>query len=103
MTEVMVRQALALSPPSSRQDIVSALLSDYGNSFGHDDASPTTYSPIPPLKDLPPPPPPPRTDSLKNKPLPAVQRMSMKFQLRGKQTDPFTIEVKVSQREYWFF
>ncbi|OAL56659.1 hypothetical protein IQ07DRAFT_14129 [Pyrenochaeta sp. DS3sAY3a] len=80
MTEIMAQQTLGLSAPASRQDIVSALLNDYGNSFGRGETSPLTYSPVPALKELPPPP--PREDSLRNKPLPAVQRMSMKFQLR---------------------
>ncbi|KAH8707172.1 hypothetical protein GQ44DRAFT_491189 [Phaeosphaeriaceae sp. PMI808] len=81
MAEVAAHKGYALAAPSSRQDIISALLSDYGNSFGHDIGS---CSPVPADKDLPPPP--PRSDSLRNKPLPAFeraeQRMSMKFQLR---------------------
>lgn len=82
MTDVMAQSSLGLNAPASRQDIVSALLNDYGNSFGRGEISPSTYSPVPALKELPPP---PRGDSLDyNKPLPAVQRMSMKFQLRGK-------------------
>jgi hypothetical protein len=72
-----------LNAPSSRQDIVSALLNDYGNSFGYGDASPSAYSPVPALKELPTLP--PRSNSIIRKPLPAVQRMNMKFQLRGKQ------------------
>lgn len=86
MTDYLSPQGYGLSAPSSRQDIVSALLSEYGNSFGRGDGSPSNYSPVPADKELPPPP--PRSDSLRNKPLPAVQRaeqrMSMKFQLRGK-------------------
>jgi len=86
MTDFMAPTGYGLSAPSSRQDIVSALLSAYGNSFGHGEGSPSTFSPVPADKELPPPP--PRSDSLRNKPLPAVeraeQRMSMKFQLRGK-------------------
>ncbi|CAO2657442.1 Nn.00g035680.m01.CDS01 [Neocucurbitaria sp. VM-36] len=89
MTEVMAQRGLGLSAPASRQDIVSALLNDYGNSFGHDDTSPSAYSPVPASKELPPPPP-PRADSLRNKPLPAVQRMSMKFQLRVDEDAPLS-------------
>ncbi|KAF2030283.1 hypothetical protein EK21DRAFT_112004 [Setomelanomma holmii] len=77
-------QSHGLTAPSSRQDVVSALLSAYGNSFEHGEVSPSSFSPVPANKELPPPP--PRRDSLRNKPLPAVQRaeqrMSMKFQLR---------------------
>lgn len=85
MAETMSQQGFGLSVPSSRQDVISALLNDYGNSFGRGDASSSAYSPVPSEKELPPPP--PRSDSL-DKPLPAVQRaeqrMSMKFQLRGR-------------------
>jgi hypothetical protein len=88
MAEVMSQQGFGLSVPSSRQDVISALLNEYGNSFGRGDGSPCSFSPVPADKELPPPP--PRSDSLKDKPLPAVQRaeqrMSMKFQLRGKCT-----------------
>jgi hypothetical protein len=88
MAEVMAQQGFGLGVPASRQDVVSALLNDYGNSFGRDDASsPSAFSPVPADKELPPPPP-PRSDGMRNKPLPAVQRaeqrMSAKFQLRGK-------------------
>ena len=82
MTDVMAQRGL-LSAPASRQDIVSALLNDYGNSFGRGDASPSAYSPVPADKELPPPP--PRSDSIARKPLPAALRMQAKFQLRGKQ------------------
>ncbi|KAL1796824.1 hypothetical protein ACET3X_005364 [Alternaria dauci] len=85
MTDVMAQQGL-LSAPASRQDIVSALLNDYGNSFGRGDASPSTYSPVPADKELPPPP--PRSDSLARKPLPAALRMQAKFQLRDDQDAP---------------
>lgn len=85
MAQVMSQQGFGLSVPGSRQDVISALLNDYGNSFGRGDSSPSAYSPVPADKELPPPP--PRSDSL-DKPLPAVQRaeqrMSMKFQLRGR-------------------
>jgi hypothetical protein len=85
MTEVMATQGFKLSAPPSRQDVISALLTEYGNSFGRGDASPSAFSPLPIDKELPSP---PRSDSLANKPLPAVQRaeqrMSTKFQLRGK-------------------
>lgn len=86
MADIMAQPGLGLTAPTSRQDIISALLNDYGNSFGRGDASSSDYySPVPALKELPlPPPPPPRSDSIKidRKPLPAVQRMNMKFQLR---------------------
>jgi hypothetical protein len=82
MTDIMAQQSM-LSAPASRQDIVSALLNDYGNSFGRGDASPSTYSPVPADKELPAPP--PRSDSIARKPLPAALRMDAKFQLRGKQ------------------
>ncbi|KAF1833814.1 hypothetical protein BDW02DRAFT_360939 [Decorospora gaudefroyi] len=90
MTEIMPQQAqqALLSAPSTRQDIVSALLNDYGNSFGRGDASPSAYSPVPALKELPPPP--PQSDSIMRKPLPAVQRMDMKFQLRDDQDAPLS-------------
>lgn len=84
MADIMAQPGFGLSRPASRQDIISALLNDYGNSFGRDDASPTVYSPVPAMKELPPPPP-PRSDSLGSKLLlPAVQHMNRKFQLRGK-------------------
>lgn len=80
----MAQQGYGLTVPSSRQDVISALLNEYGNSFGRGDG-PSALSPVPTEKELPAPP--PRSDSLRNKPLPAVQRaeqrMSMKFQLRG--------------------
>lgn len=85
MTSVMSQPGFGLTAPSSRQDIVSALLNDYGTSFGDDEELPFSHSPTSITKKLPPPPP-PRGDSLRNKPLPAVQRMSMKFPLRGKPT-----------------
>ncbi|KAH7078959.1 hypothetical protein BKA63DRAFT_488650 [Paraphoma chrysanthemicola] len=84
MNGVAAQQSYGLAAPSSRQDVVSALLSAYGSSFEHSEVSPSTFSPVQAEKELPPPP--PRSDSLRNKPLPAVQRaeqrMSMKFQLR---------------------
>ncbi|KAI8937786.1 hypothetical protein NX059_005484 [Plenodomus lindquistii] len=89
MADIMAQPGHGLTAPTSRQDIVSALLNDYGNSFGHGDASPSQYSPVPALKELPlppPPPPPPRSDSLDRNRLPAVQRMNMKFQLRDEET-----------------
>ncbi|KAH7406053.1 hypothetical protein DE146DRAFT_431961 [Phaeosphaeria sp. MPI-PUGE-AT-0046c] len=83
MAEVMSQQGFGLSVPTSRQDIISQLLNDYGNSFGRGDVSSSAYSPVAVDKELPPPP--PQSDSL-DKPLPAVQRaeqrMSTKFQLR---------------------
>lgn len=86
MADTMAQQSYGLlTRPTSRQDIISALLNDYGNSFGRDDASPTAYSPVPAMKELPPPPQPSRADSIRSKSLlSAVQRMNMKFQLRGK-------------------
>lgn len=78
----MAQQSM-LSAPASRQDIVSALLNDYGNSFGRGDASPSTWSPVPADKKLPAPP--SRSDSGAREPLPAALRMEAKFQLRGKQ------------------
>jgi hypothetical protein len=86
----VARQNIGLSAPQSRQDIVSALLNQYGSSFASDGTSPSgsTFSPVPADKELPPPP--PSSDSMRNKPLPAVQRaeqrMSTKFQLRSKLT-----------------
>ncbi|CAN9296331.1 unnamed protein product [Alternaria alternata] len=85
MTDVMAQRGL-LSAPASRQDIVSALLNDYGNSFGRGDASPSAYSPVPADKELPPPP--PRSDNIARKPLPAALRMQAKFQLRDDQDAP---------------
>jgi hypothetical protein len=86
MTDVMAQQGYGLSVPNSRQDVVSALLNEYGTSFGRGDG-PSALSPVPADKELPLP---PRSDSLRNKPLPAIQRaeqrMSMKFQLRGKRS-----------------
>jgi hypothetical protein len=86
MADVMAPQGgFKLSAPPSRQDVVSALLTEYGTSFGRGDISSSILSPVPSEKELPLP---PRSDSLADKPLPAVQRaeqrMSMKFQLRGK-------------------
>jgi hypothetical protein len=84
----VARQNVGLSAPQSRQDIVSALLTQYGNSFASDGTSPSgsAFSPVPADKELPPPP--PGSDTMRNKPLPAVQRaeqrMSTKFQLRSK-------------------
>ncbi|KAF2192773.1 hypothetical protein K469DRAFT_694819 [Zopfia rhizophila CBS 207.26] len=70
----MAKPGLAPVAPSSRQDVISALLNDYGNSFGRGDTSPYAYSPVPTLKELPPPPP-----GDNDKPLPPVM---MRFQLR---------------------
>ncbi|KAF1939085.1 hypothetical protein EJ02DRAFT_265940 [Clathrospora elynae] len=75
----MAQSSLA---PTSRQDIVSALLNDYGSSFGRGDATASSYSPVPTFKELPPP---PRSNNLARKPLPAVQKMMMKFELRDDQ------------------
>lgn len=90
MADIMAQPGFGLSRPASRQDIISALLNDYGNSFGRDDASPTVYSPVPAMKELPPPPP-PRSDSLGSKLLlPAVQHMNRKFQLRVEEDTPLS-------------
>ena len=80
MSDIITQHTLAITP-SSRQDIVSALLSDYGNSFEPDGKSPSVYSPTSATKELPPPP--PRSDSIARKPVPASERMDAKFQLRG--------------------
>jgi hypothetical protein len=91
----VARQNVGLSAPQSRQDIVSALLTQYGNSFASDGTSPSgsAFSPVPADKELPPPP--PGSDTMRNKPLPAVQRaeqrMSTKFQLRSKPTFTFVL------------
>lgn len=86
MTETMTQRGVGLLAPTSRQDIVSQLLSAYANSFGQGDPSPSRLSPVPVDKELPPPP--PRSDSLVRKPLPAFERaeerMSAKFPLRSK-------------------
>lgn len=71
MTDVMAQQGLGLNTPTSRQDVVSALLNDYY-------ASSSPLSPA--FKELPSPPPGSESTTL------AVQRMNKKFQLRGKQT-----------------
>lgn len=86
MTEVMAQQSLDL-PPSSRQDVVSALLNDYGSSFGRGNTSPYSYSPVPAMKELPPPPPEKERNYINDKPLPSAghMSMSMRFQLRGKE------------------
>ncbi|KAF2476233.1 uncharacterized protein BDR25DRAFT_300338 [Lindgomyces ingoldianus] len=79
MTAVMRHQpGLAPNAPSGRQDVISALLNDYGNSFGggNGNVSPYALSPVPTFtKELPPPPPLGGDD----KPLPPVM---MQFQLR---------------------
>lgn len=81
----MTQRGLEVAP-ASRQDIISALLDGYGNSFGRGDESPYNYSPVPALKELPPPPPAERERSNSNdKPLPSAGYMSMRFQLRGKE------------------
>lgn len=74
--EVVARlqPALGLSAPASRQDVISALLNEYGNSFGGDDELSYNWSSGPAFKELPPPPP-----GSSEKPSP----MSMRFQLRG--------------------
>ena len=85
MTDYAAQQALSL-PPSSRQDIVSALLNDYGTSFGDAESSPYKLSPILAVKELSPP---SSSDDARNwknnndKPLPAVEKMNAPFQLRS--------------------
>ena len=76
MTGYIAQQDLYLAP-SSRQDVLSALLDDYG-SFGDDNGSPYNVSPVPALKELPPPP-----SQSNEKPLPPGGQMGMRFQLRG--------------------
>lgn len=71
-----------LSAPTSRQDIISALLNDYATSFGRGDACTSVYSPVQELKSLPPTP----NDIPRKQLPPGVQAMHAKFQLRGKQT-----------------
>lgn len=66
---------LGLTAPSSRQDVISALLNDYA-SFSPSKTSPYSFTNSPLSKDLPPPPP-----SKDEKPLPMGM---MRFQLRGK-------------------
>ncbi|EMD65472.1 hypothetical protein GGP41_010357 [Bipolaris sorokiniana] len=87
MSDIITQHTLAITP-SSRQDIVSALLSDYGNSFEPDGKSPSVYSPTSATKELPPPP--PRSDSIARKPVPASERMDAKFQLRDDQDAPLS-------------
>jgi hypothetical protein len=72
MTQVMNRPGLGLTAPSSRQDVISALLNDYGNSFGSGDES--SYASA--FKELPPPPP-------ESNEKPTASLMTMRFQLRG--------------------
>ena len=76
MTTLVSQPGLGLTAPSSRQDIISALLNEYGNSFGGDTSPYNNYSPIPALKELPPPPP---KDTEKSHPA-----LMMRFQLRGR-------------------
>ncbi|KAF2751692.1 hypothetical protein M011DRAFT_454623 [Sporormia fimetaria CBS 119925] len=86
MTQVMTQPGLSLSVPTSRQDIISALLNDYGTSFGEADGY--GLSPQPNIKELPPPPP---IEQEKSR----ITAMNMRFQLRvdesvthnGRQTD----------------
>ncbi|KAF1964704.1 hypothetical protein BU23DRAFT_51544 [Bimuria novae-zelandiae CBS 107.79] len=84
MTAFVTPQGLSL-PPTSRQDIISALLNDYGNSFEGE------TSPVPGFDELPPPPPPKSARDLKysdDKPLPAIEKMNMPFQLRNDPVSP---------------
>ena len=78
------QQGLKLAP-LSRQDIVSALLNDYGNSFEDDDNSPQ-MSPMLSSKELPPPPAQTARErgNTKEGSFPAAEKMNMPFQLRGK-------------------
>lgn len=71
---------------SSRHDDINDILDGYGNSFEDSESSPYGASPVPSFKELPPPPPPPRARDRKysnDKPLPAIEKMNMPFQLRG--------------------
>ncbi|OAG10745.1 uncharacterized protein CC84DRAFT_493038 [Paraphaeosphaeria sporulosa] len=84
MTDYMTQPGLSL-PPSSRQDIVSALLNDYGSSFEDGSSSPYKSSPVSAFKELPPPPPPERSrarDYSNGNSSPAVQKMNTPFRLR---------------------
>ncbi|KAJ4357549.1 uncharacterized protein N0V89_002125 [Didymosphaeria variabile] len=83
----MAHQGLNLAP-SSRQDIISALLNDYGSSFDDGNNSPYKMSPAPAFKELPPSPPPERAsarDYSNDKASHAFRKMNTPFQLRGKQ------------------
>ncbi|KAL5435705.1 hypothetical protein PMIN06_001451 [Paraphaeosphaeria minitans] len=84
MTDYMTQPGLSL-PPSSRQDVVSALLNDYGSSFEDGSSWPSKSSPVSAFKELPPPPPPDnsraRDYSIGNL-SPAVQKMNTPFRLR---------------------
>lgn len=84
-TNHVAQQELKLYP-TSRQDIVSALLNDYGNSFEDDNSSPYQISPMLSSKELPPPPveTPREEGNGTDRPLPAAEKMNMPFQLRGK-------------------
>lgn len=74
--------ALSLNiPTSSRQDVVSALLNDYGTSFGQNDPISHDFSPAPALKELPPPPP-----SNSERPLPPT--LLTRFPLREESNSP---------------
>ncbi|KAF2440358.1 hypothetical protein P171DRAFT_99607 [Karstenula rhodostoma CBS 690.94] len=83
MTDYMTQPGLSL-PPSSRQDIVSALLNDYGNSFEDGDSSTYETSQVAAFKELPPPPPERARagDYDDGKASLGVQKMNMPFQLR---------------------
>ncbi|KAF2867267.1 hypothetical protein BDV95DRAFT_188781 [Massariosphaeria phaeospora] len=85
MTDIMAQPGLGLTAPSSRQDVISALLNDYGNSFGQANSSSpySLYSPVPAMKELPPPP--PDGDGKLYYP---PSMMSMRFQLRVDDSDP---------------
>lgn len=81
MTDYMTQPELSL-PPSSRQDVISALLNDYGSSFED-----VYTSPVPASKELPPPPPAERArerDFSNDEASTAVQKMNTPFRLRGK-------------------
>ena len=84
MTDYMAQ--LVPGPPTSRQDIVSALLNDYGSSFEDGHSSPYKLSPAPSFKQLPPPPPESARErnSGNDNSSPAVQKMNTPFRLRGK-------------------
>ncbi|CAE7205866.1 PAT1 domain containing protein [Pyrenophora teres f. teres] len=84
MADVMSQQGL--SAPTSRQDIISALLNDYATSFGRGDACTSVYSPVQELKSLPPTP----NDISRKQLPPGVQAMHAKFQLRDDQDAPLS-------------
>jgi len=101
MADVMSQHGLCA--PTSRQDIISALLNDYATSFGRGDASTTVYSPVQELNSLPQT---PRSNDIARKQLPpGVQAMHAKFPLRGKQilSSFDTIQVRPGRSNFHMF